>query len=97
MTVNLFIFLVTALALVNSLLTEAVKRTIGTDKPTLVAAILAAITGWGGGICAYIIMGIAFNPVSIVVLILLAPTIWLASTCGYDKVMEVIKQILGTF
>lgn len=93
MTINLFIVLVTILSLVSSLLTEAVKATIGTTKPTLVVAIISAIVGWAGGIAAYILMGIAFTPVSIVALVLLAPVIWIGSTCGYDKVIEIIKQI----
>ena len=93
MTLTLFITLVMTLALVSSLLTEAVKKIFGTDKPTLVDAIISAITGQGGGVACYILMGIAFTPSNIVCLILLAPTIWLGSTLGYDKVIEVIKQI----
>ena len=93
MTLTLFIVLVTILSLVNSLFTEAIKKIFGNTKPTLVALILAAIVGWGGGIAAYVLMSIAFSPASIVCLILLAPTVWLVSTLGYDKVMEVIKQI----
>ena len=95
MTVNLFIVLVTILALISSLITEAIKKTIGTTKPTLIVAIVSAIAGWAGGITAYILMGIAFTPISIVCLILLAPVIWLGATLGYDKVIEVIKQISG--
>lgn len=95
MTVNLFIILVSILALASSLITEAIKKTIGTTKPTLVVAIISAITGWGGGIAAYILMGIPFTAVTIVCLILLAPCIWLGATLGYDKVIEVIKQISG--
>lgn len=93
MTLTLFIVLVTILSLVNSLITQAIKKTFNNTKPTLVAAILAIIVGWIGGIMAYILMGIIFVPTSIVCLILLAPTIWLVSTLGYDKVMEIIKQI----
>lgn len=93
MTLTLFITLFTILSIVNSLLTETVKRTIGTYKPTLVAAALAAVVGWGGGICAYILMGIVASPASIVCLIILAPAIFVGSTCGYDKVKEIIEQI----
>lgn len=95
MTVNLFIVLVTILALVSSLLTEAIKKTIGTTKPTLVVAIISAVVGWAGGIAAYILMGIPFTAASIVCLVLLAPVIWVGSTVGYDKVIEIIKQIAG--
>lgn len=93
MTITLFIVLVTMLSLVDSLLTQAIKKTFDNTKPTLVAAIIAALTGWGGGVCAYVLMGIAFTPASAVCLILLAPVIWLGATLGYDKVIEVIKQI----
>ena len=95
MTLALFITLVTILSLVSSLVTEALKKNIEIKKPTLVVAIISAITGWGGGVIAYILMGIAFTLQSVICLVLLAPTIWLTATLGYDKVMEVIKQIGG--
>lgn len=93
MTLTLFISLVTILSLVCSLFTEAFKISFKITKPTIVVGILSCIIGWAGGICAYLLMGIVFNTSSIICLILLAPTIWLMATLGYDKVMEVIKQI----
>lgn len=93
MSIALFLTLFTILSLVDSLTTEAVKRTIGTDRPTIVAAVLAAIIGWGGGICAYILLGIIFTPATVVCLILMAPAIWLGATTGFDKVKELIEQI----
>lgn len=97
MTLTLFISLVTALSLVSSLITEAVKKSFNATKPTLVVAIISAITGWGGGVIAYTLMNIAYTSSNIICLVLLAPTIWLMATLGYDKVMEVIKQITGTW
>lgn len=93
MTVNLFITLTMILATVSSLITEAIKKVFGTTQPTLIDAILAAVTGWGGGVAAYLLIGIPFTTSSIVCLVLLAPTIWLCSTLGYDKVKEIIEQI----
>lgn len=93
MTINLFLVLVSILAIASSLITEAIKKTIGTTKPTIVVAIISAVTGWGGGVAAYILMGIPFTAANIVCLILLAPVIWLGATLGYDKVIEAIKQI----
>ena len=93
MTVNLFITLTMILATISSLITEAIKKVFGNTTPTLVDAILAAVTGWGGGAAAYILMSIPFTTSSIICLVLLAPTIWLCSTLGYDKVKEVIEQI----
>lgn len=96
MTTSIFVFLVTALSLICSLFTEAIKKTFKNEKPTLVALILSIICGWGGGTAAYILMNIPFDVQSIICLVLLAPAIWLIATLGYDKVMEVIAQIVGT-
>ena len=94
MTLALFITLVTILSLVSSLITEGIKKTFpDLKKSTLVVAILAVVIGWGGGVSAYILMGIAFNLTSILCLVLLAPAIWLTATLGYDKVIEVLEQI----
>lgn len=95
MTINVFIMLVTILSIVSSLLTEAIKKTIGTSIPTVVVIILAAITGWGGGFAAYTLLGIPFTKETITTLVLLAPTIWVGATVGYDKVLEAVEQIKG--
>lgn len=95
MTLTLFITLTTILALVSSLITQAIKKNFTITKPTLVVAIIAAVVGWGGGVASYFLMNIPFDASSIICLVLLAPTIWLCATLGYDKVMEVIKQIGG--
>lgn len=95
MNTTLFVFLVFALSTVSSLFTEAIKKVVNVTKPTLLVGVLSAIFGWGGGVIAYLLMGIAFTQTSIICLILLAPTIWLCATLGYDKVMEVIKQFIG--
>ena len=95
MTLTLFITLLTVLSLVSSLITQAIKANFNVTKPTLVVGILSGIVGWGGGVITYLLMGIPFDTSSIICLILLAPAIWLCATLGYDKVMEVIKQIGG--
>ena len=95
MTIALFISLATGLSLVSSLITEAIKKEFNATKPTLIVAIVAAITGWGGGAISYALMNIEYNTSNIICLVLLAPTIWLMATLGYDKVMEVIKQLAG--
>ena len=95
MTLTLFITLLTVLSLVSSLVTQAIKANFNVTKPTLVVAILSGVIGWGGGVITYLLMGIPFDTSSIICLVLLAPAIWLCATLGYDKVMEVIKQIGG--
>lgn len=93
MTLSLFIILVTILSLASSFLTQGIKKAFTVKKPTLLVAIISAIAGFGGGALTYVLMGIAFNPVNIVCLALLAPAIWLSATLGYDKTMEIIRQI----
>lgn len=95
MTVALFLSLFTILSLADSLITEAIKKVFNATKPTLVAAIVAAVVGWGGGVCAYLLMKIPFDTPGIISLVLMAPVVWLGATLGYDKVKEIIQQILG--
>lgn len=94
MTIVLFMFLLSTLSLLCSLFTEAVKKVSNTKEPTVVAAVLSAVCGWGGGATAYLLLNIPFNTQSITCLVLLAPLVWLCATLGYDKVMEVIYQII---
>jgi hypothetical protein len=94
MTITLFTTLVSILSLISSLVTEVGKKNeVIKANPTVFVAVASMLCGWGGGIAAYILMGIAFTSASIVCLILLAPTIFFVATLGYDKVMEVIMQI----
>lgn len=93
MTITIFMTLVTILAMVASMLTEAIKKTFEVKNPTLVVLIISAVVGWGGGIITYLLMGIPFAVNNIICLVLLAPTIWLCATLGYDKVKEIIEKI----
>lgn len=94
MSLTLFITLLTILSTVSSLVTQGLK-TIDKikDYPTIIVAVVAAVVGWGGGIAAYFLLGVPFDTPGIISLILLAPACWLTATLGYDKVMEVIKQL----
>lgn len=93
MTVQLFLTLFTILSVVCSLFTEAIKKTIGTKEPTLVALVLSAVIGWGGSAVAYKLMNIPFDTNSIICLVLMAPVIWLGATLGYDKIKETIIEL----
>ena len=95
MTLTMFISLATMLSLISSLITEAIKKTYKSTMPTLIVAIISVVVGWGGGAITYTLMSIPYTSSNVICLTLLAPTIWLVATLGYDKVMEVIKQIAG--
>ena len=95
MNVTIFLTLFTILSVICSLFTEAIKKTVKTEEPTMVALILSAIVGWGGSAVAYKLMGIPFDTNSIICLVLMAPVIWLGATLGYDKVKETIIEIFS--
>ena len=95
MSVPMFLTLLMILATFNSLLTEACKKTFNVTKPTILVGILAAITGWGGGAAAYVLMQLPFDLPGCLCLFFLAPAIWLCATVGYDKVKEAIEQLIG--
>ena len=95
MTLSIFMSLVTILAMVSSLFTEAIKKNFEVKNATLVVLIISAIIGWGGGAVTYVLMGIPFAANNVLCLILLAPAIWLCATLGYDKVKEIISKIGG--
>lgn len=95
MTLTIFMTLVTILAAVASLVTEAIKKNFEIKNATLVVLIISAVIGWGGGAITYVLMDIPFVVNNIICLVLLAPTIWLCATLGYDKVKEIIEKIGG--
>ena len=95
MSISLFITILTILSIVTSLFTEAFKKVLDNKKysTNLLVAVISIIVGLGGGIIVYILAGIAFSLVNVTALILLAPTVWLVATLGYDKVIQTIQQI----
>ena len=94
MNLSIFISLVTILSSISSLFTQAIKKAFKVNNSTLLVLIISVIIGWGGGAMTYVFMHIPFNNVSNdCCLFLLAPAVWLCATLGYDKVMEVIRQI----
>ena len=94
MTLAIFMTLVSILATISSLFSEAIKKTFNIKNSTLLVLIVSLVIGWGGGAITYSFMKIPFNDVNnILCLFLLAPTIWLGATLGYDKVKEVLLKI----
>lgn len=97
MTGILFVALVTALSVLSSAITEALKKAIGKKHihSNLLVAIVSMIVGWGGTAVAYVFLKIPFNDVTnIVALVLMALPIWLGAMLGYDKVNDIINYFL---
>lgn len=95
MTVQIAMFLLAICAAMTSLITEAVKKTIKTDKPTIVAAIVSVVTGVGVPVGYLILSHLPITAQDIVYIVAMVVLTWLCATLGYDKVMQVIAQIMG--
>lgn len=98
MTINIFIILLVAFASISILLTEAIKKFFENRKTNtsanLIALIDAFVVGGAGSICAYILLGIPFTLANNIAIIAMVFCIWIGSMIGYDKVIQLVKQIL---
>ena len=95
MTIELFLYLFTIGSAVSSLITQAWKKTFDELPSNFIALGSAIIVGVGGMSATYIIIGMSFDTNNIVCMILMAICIWVGSMVGYDKVVQLIKQIRG--
>lgn len=101
MTATLFIILAVICCAVSSLLTEGIKQWFKNKSEqnysaNLIALVNAAIVGCGGTAIAYVLLGIPFILPNILCLVLMCGVVWLGSMVGYDKVIQLIKQITET-
>lgn len=98
MTATLFIILAVICCAVSALFTEAVKQWFKNKSnqnysANLIALINAVVVGCGGTAIAYVLLGIPFILPNILCLILMSAVVWLGSMVGYDKVVQLVKQI----
>lgn len=99
MTSAIFIMLVAIFAIISSFLTEGIKKWCdNANKPyssNVIALINAAVVGCGGTSIAYLIMDIPFNLINIIYIVVMIGITWLGSMLGYDKVKQLIAQIIA--
>ena len=93
-------FLISALALISvltSLTVEALKKLLGEAKGSynLLAAIVAVVLTIAVSVGYLIYTGTAFTAQIGVIMAALVFLSFLASTVGYDKVIQMLKQIIG--
>ena len=93
-------FLITALALISamtSLTVEALKKLLGDTIKSynLLAAIVAIVLTILVSVGYLIYTGTAFTAQIGVIMAALVFLSFLSSTVGYDKVMQMLKQIIG--
>ena len=97
MKVTLFISIFTVGAAISGLLTEAVKKAYknaGKEySANIIALIDAAVVGGLGTACAYMLLGIPWTVNNIICLALMVVVVWMGSMIGYDKIVQLLKQI----
>lgn len=91
-------FLISALAIISgltSLTVEAIKKILGDKKysSNLLAAIVAVILTVAVSAGYLVYFSISLTPQIVVIIIALVFLAFLASTVGYDKVVQLFKQI----
>lgn len=97
MTITLFITMLTLGAGVTALLTEAIKKAYTNSgkeySANVIALINALVVGCGGTAVLYMLQGIPWTTNNIICLILMGVAVWVASMIGYDKLLQLLKQI----
>ncbi len=97
MTITLFITILTVGSMASGLLTEAIKKTYENAhkeySANVIALVDAVVVGIGGTAVMYSLLGIEWTANNILCMALMGITVWIASTIGYDKVLQTINQI----
>lgn len=97
MTVTLFISILTLGATLTSLLTEAVKKfyeNAGREySPNVIALVNALVIGMGGTSVTYMLLNIPWSVNNVICMVLMAICMWIGSMIGYDKIIQLLKQI----
>lgn len=99
MSIEIFLLVLTILATVTSLLTEAVKKFLDSLKfkyiTNVVVLIIAIIVGAVGMGVYYIFNGLDWSVNNIICTVLMVVFNWLGAMLGYDKVIQAITQVKG--
>lgn len=97
MSVTLFITILTIGAGLTSLLTEAIKMAYQNAhkeySANVIALINALAVGCGGTAVCYMLTDIPWTVNNIICLVLMGVAVWVGSMIGYDKILQLIKQL----
>ena len=97
MTVTLFVSILTIGAAASGLLTEAIKKWYSNSgkkySANVIALVDAVVIGCGGTSVIYMLMGIPWSINNVICMILMGICVWVGSMIGYDKIIQLIKQL----
>lgn len=97
MTITIFISVLTIGSACAGLLTEAIKKwyeNAGKEySANAIALVDAIVIGGLGTAVVYMLAGIPWTVNNIICLVLMIVAVWVGSMIGYDKVIQLLKQI----
>ena len=97
MTITMFITIFTVGAAVTSLLTEAIKKAYQNAKKdysaNMIALVDALVVGGGGTAVTYMLLHFDWTVNNVICLVLMIIAVWVGAMIGYDKVIQLLKQI----
>lgn len=100
MTITLFITFMTVAAAVSGLLTEAIKKAYQNAgrkySANVIALINATVIGGLGMAAVYMLLGIQWTVNNIICLVIMIVAVWIGSMIGYDKIIQLLKQLQET-
>lgn len=92
MTLEYFITMLTAGSSASSLLCQSLKKNVKNVPSNLIALFCSLFVGIGGSLVYYTFNDIPLTSKNIECAILLGIAMWVGSCCGYDKVVQLIRQ-----
>jgi hypothetical protein len=96
MTLPLFLTLFAVFSILATALTECIKKMFtGNYSSNIIAAIVSVALGIGGTLLVYYFRGIQMTGINIVCAGIMALFIWMGSMLGYDKIKQMIEQIIS--
>ena len=97
MNITLFITVLTIGAAITALLTEAIKKAYSNEgkeySSNIIAMINAVVVGCGGTAVTYMLLEIEWTVNNVICLILMGVAVWIGSMIGYDKIIQLLKQV----
>ena len=97
MNITLFITVLTIGAAITALLTEAIKKAYSNEgkeySANVIALVNAVVVGCGGTAVTYMLLEIEWTVNNVICLILMGVAVWIGSMIGYDKIIQLLKQV----
>ena len=96
MTLSMFLGLLSAFSILTSMIMEIVKKWLASMQrnyaSNVVVLMISIVVGIGGTAIFYVFSGVQFTSPNVMSMCLMGLAVWLTSTQGYDKVVQLIKQ-----